>query len=117
MRGKKIGVEDHDAGGAETLGGDPIASSCQPPTRRNQNEADCPAKLAPIPWVYGEIARVIANYEPVEILCHSAAFYDNAGAILESHGVPWDAVRRIPSVERAATAMIQGQAHAGIALL
>ena len=28
-------------------------------------EPDWPGKLAPIPWVYGEIARVIADFEPV----------------------------------------------------
>ncbi len=56
-------------------------------------EADWPGKLAPIPWVYGEIARVIADFEPVEILCHSEAIYENAGAILESHAVRADRVR------------------------
>ena len=30
------------------------------------------------PWVYGEIARVLADFEPVEILCHSEPVYENA---------------------------------------
>ena len=56
-------------------------------------EADWPGKLAPIPWVYGEIARALADFEPVEILCHSESIYENAGAILESHAVRADRVR------------------------
>ena len=56
-------------------------------------EPDWPGKLAPIPWVYGEIARVLADFEPVEILCHSEPVYENAGAILESHGVRADHIR------------------------
>ena len=34
------------------------------------HEPDWPGKLGPIPWVYAEIARVLAAHEPVEILCH-----------------------------------------------
>ena len=34
------------------------------------HEPDWPGKLGPIPWVYAEIARVLAQYERVEILCH-----------------------------------------------
>jgi len=56
-------------------------------------EPDWPGKLAPIPWVYGEIARVLADFEPVEILCHSEPVYENAGAILESHAVRADHIR------------------------
>ena len=33
------------------------------------HEPDWPGKLGPIPWVYAEIARVLAAHEPVEILC------------------------------------------------
>jgi agmatine deiminase len=43
--------------------------------------------------VYGEIARVLADFEPVEILCHSEPVYENAGAILESHAVRADHIR------------------------
>jgi agmatine deiminase len=56
-------------------------------------EPDWPGKLAPIPWVYGEIARVLAEFEAVEILCHSEAVYENAGATLESHAVRADRIR------------------------
>jgi agmatine deiminase len=56
-------------------------------------EPDWPGKLAPIPWVYGEIARVLANFEPVEILCHSTEVRDSARAILEAHAVRFDRIR------------------------
>jgi agmatine deiminase len=56
-------------------------------------EPDWPGKLGPIPWVYGEIARVLAEFEPVEILCHSEAVYENAGATLESHAVRAERLR------------------------
>ena len=56
-------------------------------------EPDWPGKLAPIPWAYGEITRVLADFEPVEILCHSETVYENAGAILESHAVRADHIR------------------------
>ena len=35
------------------------------------HEPDWPGKLGPIPWVYAEIARVLADHETVEILCHN----------------------------------------------
>jgi agmatine deiminase len=56
-------------------------------------EPDWPGKLAPIPWVYGEIARVLANFEPVEILCHSEAVRDSARSVLHGHAVRADRVR------------------------
>src|SRR5438045_3057532 len=56
-------------------------------------EPDWPGKLAPIPWVYGEIARVLAMFEPVEILCHSQEVRESARAILEAHAAPMDRVR------------------------
>ncbi len=34
------------------------------------HEPDWPGKLGPIPWVYAEIVRVLAQHERVEILCH-----------------------------------------------
>ena len=34
------------------------------------HEPDWPGKLAPIPWVYAEIVRVLHQHERVEILCH-----------------------------------------------
>ncbi len=57
------------------------------------HEPDWPGKLGPIPWVYAEIARVIAEHEPLEILCHSADVRDAAGEALSAHGVRADRVR------------------------
>ena len=57
------------------------------------HEPDWPGKLGPIPWVYVEIARVLAEYEPVEILCHSEAVRVDARAALDAHGVPADRAR------------------------
>src|SRR5262245_10999268 len=56
-------------------------------------EPDWPGKLAPIPWVYGEIARVLADFEPVEILCLSDDVRARAQKVLEAHGVRFDRVR------------------------
>jgi agmatine deiminase len=56
-------------------------------------EPDWPGKLAPIPWVYAEIARVLANHEAVEILCHSSDVRESALAVLDAHGVRMDRVR------------------------
>jgi agmatine deiminase len=56
-------------------------------------EPDWPGKLAPIPWVYGEIARVLTDFEPVEILCHSEQVRESAQAILKAHGVRADRIR------------------------
>jgi agmatine deiminase len=51
------------------------------------HEPDWPGKLAPIPWVYAEIVRVLSGYEKVEILCHDATVADSARALLGAHGV------------------------------
>lgn len=51
------------------------------------NEEDWPGKFAPIPWVYAEIARVLAAHEPVEILCRDDDTRDSAQRNLEAHGV------------------------------
>ena len=51
------------------------------------HEPDWPGKLAPIPWVYAEIARVLAQHERVEILCHSATVKRSAKKVLDAHGV------------------------------
>jgi len=56
-------------------------------------EPDWPGKLEPIPWVYAEIARALANVEPVEILCHSEAVRESAQKILAAHDVRRDRVR------------------------
>jgi agmatine deiminase len=51
------------------------------------HEPDWPGKLGPIPWVYAEIARVLAEHEVVEILCHDESVRESASAALEAHGV------------------------------
>jgi agmatine deiminase len=57
------------------------------------HEPDWPRKLGAIPWVYAEIARVLAAHEPVEILCHNAAVLADARAALDAHGVPAARIR------------------------
>ena len=54
------------------------------------HEPDWPGKLGPIPWVYAEITRVLADHEPVEILCHTPQVQENARACLEAHSVAPD---------------------------
>ena len=51
------------------------------------HEPDWPGKIGPIPWVYAEIARVIAQHERVEILCHDATVRTDAQEHLTAHGV------------------------------
>jgi agmatine deiminase len=57
------------------------------------HEPDWPGKLPAIPWVYAEIARVIADHEPVEILCHSDGVLEAARGALDAHGVRRDRIR------------------------
>jgi len=57
------------------------------------HEPDWPGKLAPIPWVYGEIARVLHHHERVEILCHDDQVRDDARVVLDAHGVSPDGYR------------------------
>jgi agmatine deiminase len=57
------------------------------------HEPDWPGKLAPIPWVYAEIARVLAGHERVEILCHTHDVEAAARDALAAHGVAPDRVR------------------------
>lgn len=57
------------------------------------HEPDWPGKLAAIPWVYAEIARVLAAFETVEILCASSRVRDEAAVCLAAHGVTLDRVR------------------------
>jgi agmatine deiminase len=51
------------------------------------HEPDWPGKLAPIPWVYAEIVRVLHEHERVEILCHDEGVRDAASRHLSAHGV------------------------------
>jgi agmatine deiminase len=54
------------------------------------HEPDWPGKFAAVPWVYAEIARIIAAHETVEILCHSAEVKELARNALDAHGVRGD---------------------------
>ena len=51
------------------------------------HEPDWPGKLAPIPWVYAEIVRVLHAHERVEILCHDESIRAAAEHHLAAHGV------------------------------
>ncbi|HEX4469582.1 MAG TPA: agmatine deiminase family protein [Gemmatimonadaceae bacterium] len=51
------------------------------------HEPDWPGKLAPIPWVYAEIVRVLHMHERVEILCHDEEVRSAAESHLRAHGV------------------------------
>lgn len=51
------------------------------------HEPDWPGKLAPIPWVYAEIVRVLSDYDRVEILCHDQSIEESARSLLAAHGV------------------------------
>jgi agmatine deiminase len=51
------------------------------------HEPDWPGKLGAVLWVYAEIARVLARYERVEILCHDEAVKASAAQHLAAHGV------------------------------
>ena len=57
------------------------------------HEPDWPGKFGPIPWVYAEIARVLARHEPLEILCASTGVLESTRAALDAHGVRADTVR------------------------
>lgn len=51
------------------------------------HEPDWPGKLGPIPWVYAEIVRALADHERVDILCHNAEVRDSARDALALHNV------------------------------
>ncbi|MCW8133744.1 MAG: agmatine deiminase family protein [Planctomycetota bacterium] len=57
------------------------------------NRKDWPAKLAPIPWVYGEIARKIAPGEAVRIIVMSKAHEAGARRVLERAGINLEKVQ------------------------
>lgn len=57
------------------------------------HEPDWPTKFEPIPWVYAEIARVLAQHEALEILCPSEEVVISARMKLEAHAVLMDCVR------------------------
>src|SRR5256885_2510422 len=51
------------------------------------HEPDCPGKIAPIPWVYAEIVRVLSRHERVEIICQDERVETEATTLLTSHGI------------------------------
>ena len=51
------------------------------------HEPDWPGKLGAIVWAYAEIARVLAEHEAVEILCHDEEVRRSAQEHLAAHGV------------------------------
>ena len=57
------------------------------------HEPDWPGKFEPLPWVYAEIVRALADHEPVEILCQSEDVRASAQQALEAHAVRLDRVR------------------------
>jgi agmatine deiminase len=57
------------------------------------HEPDWPGKFGPIPWVYVEIARVLALHEDVEILCPTPELAESARTMLRAHEVREDRVR------------------------
>jgi agmatine deiminase len=57
------------------------------------HEPDWPGKFPSVPWVYAEIARIIAEHETVEILCHSPEGIEAARVALDAHAVRRDRVR------------------------
>ena len=57
------------------------------------HEPDWPGKLGPIPWVYAEIVRVLANHEQVEVLCQDEKVMAEARTAIDGHGVRADRVR------------------------
>jgi len=61
--------------------------------------ADWPGKLAPIPWVYGEVVRYLSRGERVRILVKDAATERKARALLGRVGVDLGAVdlHRVPT--------------------
>jgi agmatine deiminase len=57
------------------------------------HEPDWPGKFGPIPWVYAEIVRVLAEHESVEILCQSPEIAASSRGAIEAHGARADRVR------------------------
>lgn len=82
---------------------DEVAATCRFPAEWERHDAtwiawphhepDWPGKLGAIPWVYAEIARVLAEHERVEILCHDEQVRDDARRTLDAHHVAANNVR------------------------
>ncbi|MDQ8154583.1 MAG: agmatine deiminase family protein [Gemmatimonadota bacterium] len=63
-------------------------------------EPDWPGKFEPIPWVYAEIARVLAASEPLNILCHDESVREDAEACLAAHHVTGDVRLHLQPTDR-----------------
>ena len=64
------------------------------------NLSDWPGRFAPIPWVYGEIVRKLAEGESVRILVPSKAHEAKARRVLERVGAATRAGRVLPLPDR-----------------
>src|SRR5438270_3449007 len=64
------------------------------------HEPDWPGKVASIPWVYAEIARILHQHERVEILCHDESVRGDAQRHLDAHGVKSNVRLHIVSTDR-----------------
>jgi agmatine deiminase len=60
------------------------------------NEEDWPGRFEPIPWVYGEIVRKLAEFERVRILVHDEDLRESARTVLGKSGVNMAAVEFHP---------------------
>jgi agmatine deiminase len=56
------------------------------------NEDDWPGRFEPIPWVYGEIVRKLAQVERVRILLQNVEAENSARNVLDKIGVQWEAI-------------------------
>ncbi len=57
------------------------------------NREDWPGKFAPVPWVYVEIVRLLARFEPVHVVVRDGAMKRRASDRLDSAGIDLDRVR------------------------
>ena len=65
------------------------------------NEEDWPGRFAPIPWVYGEIVRKLAEVERVRILVRDEELRESARQVLEMAGANLAAVEfRVQPTDR-----------------
>ena len=64
------------------------------------HEPDWPGKLGPIPWVYAEIVRVLAQYERVEILCRDEGVRADCEDQLRAHDVAENARLHLVPTDR-----------------
>jgi len=57
------------------------------------HEPDWPGKLDAVQWVYAEIVRLLAQYENVQVLCHTPELRECALRYLHAHSVQMQHVR------------------------